>query len=529
MWNIVMMARASLIWSVALVFFKGTHANPQHNEYDIPPGKTPTFVTPGQTYRIAAGATVILPCRITQPGSYVLAWKRNIAVLTAGPIKVSPDPRLRVLPSPTIESGSSNIGGVPELSGGGYSLELRDVRPQDAGDYICQLGTIEPKEIVHTLEVLVPARIHYVSHSGTLEVTQGQMVKMECRASGNPVPTISWTRKNNVMPSGERSVQGMILVIQHADRHTTGQYQCSADNAVGEPDTKHIVINVLYPPEVEVERATVHTGIGLEAQLVCIVYSEPPAQVLWYKETTQLGVTEQHATQARGNRYTLTIRNVSLIDMGNYSCMASNQHGKSRGHIFLTGTATTAAFDSPLMGNERDKYQLTWAVNSHSSIIEYRLFYRLQPRHHQAHHPHRPEDEFRASRNGTRLVGMKPEWISLSIAGPGVVNTNYPQAAPPPYPGVTKQKMTYTLQNLLPATTYEVRVQAKNDQGWNKLSPVFHFTTRANDMENLIEPSAQPAVYGSTNQGQGLSSNQIRPLFTYGLHCVCVGVYFLLN
>lgn len=49
---------------------------------------------------------------------------------------------------------ASGIGGVPELSGGGYSLELRDVKPQDAGDYICQLGTIEPKEIVHTLEVL---------------------------------------------------------------------------------------------------------------------------------------------------------------------------------------------------------------------------------------------------------------------------------------------------------------------------------------------------------------------------------------
>lgn len=32
-------------------------------------------------------------------------------------------------------------------------------------------------------------------------------------------------------------------------------------------------------PEVEAERATVHTGIGLEAQLVCIVHAEPPPQV----------------------------------------------------------------------------------------------------------------------------------------------------------------------------------------------------------------------------------------------------------
>lgn len=520
-----------LVWIVAFVILKGSRAAPQGNEFDMTQEKPPSFVTPGQTYRIAAGATVILPCRITQPGSYVLAWKRNIAVLTAGPIKVSPDPRLRVLPSPTIESGSTNIGGVPELSGGGYSLELRNVRPQDAGDYICQLGTIEPKEIVHTLEVLVPARIHHVSHEGNLEVTQGQMIKMECKASGNPVPTISWSRKNNVMPSGERTVQGMTLVIQHADRHSAGQYQCSADNGVGAPDTRHISINVLYPPEVEVERATVHTGIGLEAQLVCIVYSEPPAQVIWYKATTQLGITEQHATQNRGNRYTLTIRNVSQIDMGNYSCAASNQHGRSKGHITLTGTATTAVFDSPVASTERNKYQLSWSVNSHSSVIEYRLFYRQQPRHHQGHHSHRQDEsnENRNMRNSSRMVGMKPEWISVSLAGPGVVNTNYPQVIPPPYPGVTKQKMTYILQNLQPATTYEVRVQAKNDQGWNKLSPVFHFTTRVNDMENLIEPSAQPAVYGSTNQGQGLSSNQIRPLFAYGLYSVCASVFFMFN
>jgi hypothetical protein len=91
----------------------------------------------------------------------------------------------------------------------------------------------------------VPPRIHYVSHTGPLEVLQGATVKMECRASGNPVPTVAWTRKNNVLPSGERSVSGLSLVIQHADRHSAGQYQCSADNGVGQPDTRHITLNVL--------------------------------------------------------------------------------------------------------------------------------------------------------------------------------------------------------------------------------------------------------------------------------------------
>lgn len=33
----------------------------------------------------------------------------------------------------------------------------------------------------------------------------------------------------------------------------------------------------------ETERATVHTGIGLEAQLVCIVHAEPAPQVTCFK------------------------------------------------------------------------------------------------------------------------------------------------------------------------------------------------------------------------------------------------------
>lgn len=91
----------------------------------------------------------------------------------------------------------------------------------------------------------VPPRIHYVSHNAPLDVHQGANVRLECRASGNPVPTVAWTRKNNVLPSGERSVSGLTFNIPHADRHSAGQYQCTADNGVGQPDTRHITLNVL--------------------------------------------------------------------------------------------------------------------------------------------------------------------------------------------------------------------------------------------------------------------------------------------
>lgn len=36
----------------------------------------------------------------------------------------------------------------------GYNLEINDVMPQDAGDYVCQLADEENRDQIHTVEVL---------------------------------------------------------------------------------------------------------------------------------------------------------------------------------------------------------------------------------------------------------------------------------------------------------------------------------------------------------------------------------------
>jgi len=64
----------------------------------------------------------------------MVVWKRGIAVLTAGAVKVTPDERMELV--------------------NGFDLQIRDVQGQDAGEYTCQLGTLTPKEITHTLEIL---------------------------------------------------------------------------------------------------------------------------------------------------------------------------------------------------------------------------------------------------------------------------------------------------------------------------------------------------------------------------------------
>ncbi|EDS32854.1 conserved hypothetical protein [Culex quinquefasciatus] len=75
-----------------------------------------------------------LRCIVSLLSSYVLAWKRGIAILTAGTVKVTPDTRVRLV--------------------NGYTLQILDATAADAGDYICQIATMNPREITHHVEIL---------------------------------------------------------------------------------------------------------------------------------------------------------------------------------------------------------------------------------------------------------------------------------------------------------------------------------------------------------------------------------------
>lgn len=114
--------------------------------------------------------------------------------------------------------------------------------------------------------------------SGQITARKGGAVTLECKASGNPVPSIYWTKKVCIMfayqkhtnfavafatkknkfwwntfslpqsgsgKSQARIGEGPILTLERVERLQSGVFQCTAENNVGEPVTVDMRLDVL--------------------------------------------------------------------------------------------------------------------------------------------------------------------------------------------------------------------------------------------------------------------------------------------
>jgi len=77
-----------------------------------------------------------------------------------------------------------------------------------------------------------PPKITYIFGNET--VNDRDTMSLICKADGNPTPSITWTKNNNVVPS-RFNING---------REGGGNYTCTADNGIGSSDSMVVFITV---------------------------------------------------------------------------------------------------------------------------------------------------------------------------------------------------------------------------------------------------------------------------------------------
>lgn len=119
------------------------------------------------------------------------------------------------------------------------SITLRNMQPEDAGHYACQVHNFPDvtgqSEINIAVNVLERPSSPYCSVHGDVE--SGHLVTLTCHSErGSPAPTYIWTRLDQTktrMPVLGRTTQTGILEFKNISQFEFGEYQCNATNSAG--------------------------------------------------------------------------------------------------------------------------------------------------------------------------------------------------------------------------------------------------------------------------------------------------------
>ncbi|KTF83156.1 hypothetical protein cypCar_00015865, partial [Cyprinus carpio] len=274
--------------------------------------EVPRITSEPQDVDVTSGNTVYFTCRAEGNPKPQIIWLRNNNALN-----MRDDTRLNLL-----EDGT---------------LMIQDTRETDQGVYQCMAKNVAGE--VKTSEVTLryfrsPARPSFVIQPQNTEVLVGESVTLECSATGQPQPRVTWTKGDhtalpvdpriNITPSGG-------LFIQNVNQADGGQYTCFASNNV---DTIHATAYIIVQarPQFTVTPQDQSVLEGHTVDFPCEASGYPQPVIAWTRGGSPLPNDRRHVVLSSGS---LRISRVALHDQGQYECQAVSPVGTVRAAVHL--------------------------------------------------------------------------------------------------------------------------------------------------------------------------------------------------
>ena len=155
-------------------------------------------------YHVIEGSNVTLPtCHVTGYPAPVVTWRRSSGQLPQGRTQYN-----------------------------NTALQIINVRKVDSDLYFCSavnhLGNVERK----TLLAVVSLPVFTVKPPGKVSAFTGDTLTLNCSATGDPRPVISWKRQGAALPVGRsHRTDDDALVLRDLKEEDAGNYICVATSA----------------------------------------------------------------------------------------------------------------------------------------------------------------------------------------------------------------------------------------------------------------------------------------------------------
>ncbi|XP_041658858.1 obscurin isoform X33 [Cheilinus undulatus] len=165
----------------------------------------------------------------------------------------------------------------------------------------------------------------------------GQTVKLACKATGVPKPTITWYKDGCAVEADPHHIiiedpdGSCTLILDNMTADDSGQYMCFASSSAGNASTLG-KITVQVPPRFVNKLRNATYVAGEDAQFTCVIQSAPSPKIRWFKEGRLLTDQEKYQTysEVRSGVLVLVIKNLTERDLGHYECELSNRLGSAK-------------------------------------------------------------------------------------------------------------------------------------------------------------------------------------------------------
>ncbi|CAJ0923974.1 unnamed protein product, partial [Mesorhabditis belari] len=167
---------------------------------------------PNRVYR---GDDITLFCRVHMLADISMFWIYNKTVLDESNIVQSID-------------GDSVL----------LKMTIKNISTNNSGDYICVARNTETRqELNQTIgleihEMIAPVLLD--NETEIVHIKAGESHLLDCKMSGDPTPSISWSKNGIAMKDSESLLVNASIVLPKVDTDDSGVYECVGKNRVGE-------------------------------------------------------------------------------------------------------------------------------------------------------------------------------------------------------------------------------------------------------------------------------------------------------
>ena len=178
-------------------------------------------------------------------------------------------------------------------------------------------------KVIHVVYVISFSTVtpQILLSSKTKLAEERQNVTIACTATGQPQPSITWSKSVGTLPKGRNDVINGALTIYNVSKKDRGIYICKAENILG--SVSDTVLLMVYSPlrfKIQPPREVTPYMFGSTVRLPCVAESNLKTTISWTKDNKSslpIGST----VLLNG---TLVIAKVKKSHQGSYTCRVTN-------------------------------------------------------------------------------------------------------------------------------------------------------------------------------------------------------------